>query len=58
MDYFPDSDIFDLGHDVMPFLAGNASGFIIEDYLLDIGTPEKLRQAEIDLENGKIKIEH
>jgi NDP-sugar pyrophosphorylase family protein len=42
----------------MPFLAGNASGFIIEDYLLDIGTPEKLRQAEIDLENGKIKIEH
>ena len=55
MDFFPDQDIFDLGHDVLPLLAGKASGFIIDDYLLDIGTPEKLHQAEIDLKNGRIK---
>ena len=55
MRYFPERDIFDLGHDVLPFLAGNASGFIIEDYLIDIGTPEKLNQAEKDVKSGKIK---
>jgi mannose-1-phosphate guanylyltransferase len=54
MDFFPDQDIFDLGHYVLPLVAGNASGFIIDDYLLDIGTPEKLHQAEIDLKNGRI----
>jgi mannose-1-phosphate guanylyltransferase len=53
--YFPDKDIFDLGHDVLPGVAGNASGYVIDDYLLDIGTPEKLNQAENDMKNGKIK---
>lgn len=55
MDYFPDGDVFDLGHDVLPRIAGHASGYVIEDYLLDIGTPEKLTQAELDIKNGKIK---
>ncbi len=54
MSYFPDEEVFDLGHDVLPKLAGNASGYIIDDYLLDIGTHEKLKQAENDLENGTI----
>jgi mannose-1-phosphate guanylyltransferase len=54
MDYFPDRDIFDLGHDVLPSIAGNASGYIVKNYLLDIGTPEKLNQAETDMKNGKI----
>lgn len=54
MDYFPDVDIFDLGHDVLPRVVGHASGYVIEDYLLDIGTPEKLYQAENDVINGKI----
>ncbi len=58
MDYFPDRDIFDLGHDVLPHIVGNAAGYIMDDYLLDIGTPEKLIQAEKDIKNGKIKISH
>ena len=56
MDFFPDKDIFDLGHDVLPLVAGSASGYILDDYLLDIGTPEKLVQAENDIKNGKIKV--
>ena len=56
MDFFPDKDIFDLGHDVLPLVAGSASGYILDDYLLDIGTPEKLAQAENDMKNGKIKV--
>ncbi|GBD96584.1 MAG TPA: nucleotidyltransferase family protein [Nitrospirae bacterium] len=55
MDLFPDRDVFDLGHDVLPRVAGNAAGYIMDDYLLDIGTPEKLTQAEKDVKNGKIK---
>ncbi|MEW6601750.1 MAG: nucleotidyltransferase family protein [Nitrospirota bacterium] len=56
MKYFPDSDTFDLGHDVLPRVVGLASGYLIEDYLLDVGTPEKLHQAENDVKNGKIKL--
>ena len=54
MDYFPDLDIFDLGHDVLPRITGNASGYIMSEYLMDIGTSEKLCKAEKDVENGKI----
>ncbi len=56
MDLFPDKEIFDLGHDVLPLVAGSASGYILDEYLLDIGTPEKLIQAENDMKNGKIKV--
>ena len=56
MDYFPDEDVFDLGHDVLPLVVGRASGYVIDDYLLDIGTLEKLTQAENDMKNGKTKI--
>jgi mannose-1-phosphate guanylyltransferase len=56
MDYFPHEDVFDLGHDVLPRLVGFASGYVIEGYLLDIGTPEKLNQAEKDIKNGKLKM--
>jgi mannose-1-phosphate guanylyltransferase len=58
MDHFPDRDVFDLGHDVLPRIVGHASGYIIEDYLLDIGTPQKLYQAENDIKNGRIKFSH
>jgi mannose-1-phosphate guanylyltransferase len=51
-DFFPEKDVFDLGYDVLPHIVGNASGYIIEDYLLDIGTPEKLCQAEDDIKNS------
>jgi len=55
MDYFPEGEVFDLGHDVLPRIVGNVSGYIMDDYILDIGTPEKLVQAENDIKNGKIK---
>lgn len=51
LDFFPDREIFDLGYDVLPELAGKASGYIVEDYLRDIGTPERLKQAENDIKN-------
>lgn len=51
---FPEKDVFDLGHDVLPKIAGKAAGYIMDDYLLDVGTPEKLNQAEKDVKNGKI----
>ncbi len=54
MNYFPESEIFDLGHDVLPDVIGNAAGYIIDNYLLDVGTPEKLEKAEKDMKNGKI----
>ncbi len=54
MDYFPDREVFDLGHDVLPHVNGNAAGYVMDDYLLDVGTPEKLDQAEKDVKNGKI----
>ena len=56
MDHFPDREVFDLGHDVLPRVIGHASGYVVEDYLLDIGTPDKLYQAENDIKNGKIKL--
>lgn len=56
--HFPDRDVFDLGHDVLPRVVGHAAGYVIEDYLLDIGTPEKLNQADSDMKNGKIKFSH
>lgn len=56
MDLFPDKDVFDLGHDVLPRVVGNASGYVMDEYLLDIGTSEKLTQAGNDMKNGKINI--
>jgi mannose-1-phosphate guanylyltransferase len=55
-DFFPDRDVFDLGHDVLPHLAGRAAGYVLDEYLLDVGTKEKLEQAENDIKNGKIKV--
>ncbi len=58
-DFFPrDQGMFDLGHDVLPRIAGNASGYTVKNYLLDMGTLEKLNQAETDMKNGKIKFSH
>jgi mannose-1-phosphate guanylyltransferase len=58
MDLFPDKEIFDLGHDVLPHIVGNAAGYLMNEYLLDIGTPENLARAENDIKNGKIKVSH
>lgn len=53
--FFPDREVFDLGYDVLPCVVGNASGYVIEEYLLDVGTHDKLKQAEKDVMNGIIK---
>ena len=53
--FFPDKEIFDLGYDVLPRMVGSASGYLIEEYLLDIGTPEKLEQAERDMKNNAFR---
>jgi mannose-1-phosphate guanylyltransferase len=54
-EFFPDREVFDLGYDVLPELAGKAAGYIMSDYLIDIGNTEKLIQAEEDMKHGKIK---
>ena len=42
---FPGTRTFDLGHDVLPRLAGRMYGQVIEEYLQDIGTLEKYLDA-------------
>jgi mannose-1-phosphate guanylyltransferase len=56
--YFPNQEVFDLGYDVLPKLAGDAKGYTMTDYLLDIGTPEKMKQAEIDIKHDKLATKH
>ncbi|MBI5739880.1 MAG: nucleotidyltransferase family protein [Nitrospirae bacterium] len=50
-DLWPDREIFDLGHNVLPHIAGKAAGYVIDDYLLDIGTPDKFNKAEKDVKD-------
>jgi mannose-1-phosphate guanylyltransferase len=57
-DLWPDREIFDLGYDVLPKIAGKASGYVIDDYLLDVGTPDKLYKAEQDIKNKVFKSGH
>jgi mannose-1-phosphate guanylyltransferase len=56
IDIFPDREIFDLGYDVLPLMVGKTSGYIMKDYLLDIGTIEKLRQAEEDIRKNRLNV--
>ena len=42
---FPNTREFDLGHDLLPRLAGRMYGQVIEEYLQDIGTLEKYFSA-------------
>ena len=63
LDYIPADRPSDFGHDIFPaILAGNLSvyGYILrdDDYLVDIGTIEKYRQANEDIANGKIRFEN
>jgi len=58
INYFPDKTEFDLGYDVLPRIVGAASGYMLEDYLLDIGTHDKLIQAERDIKNNILCIKH
>lgn len=51
-DFFPDKEIFDLGYEVLPRIIGVTAGYVMNDYLLDIGDVRKLKQAEEDIQNG------
>lgn len=45
-DYIPDRPgVVDFGHDVLPRLVGRMAGYVIDDFLVDIGTPAALEQA-------------
>lgn len=50
-DFFPTerslSGPFDLGYHVIPNLIGNMKAYFIEDFLIDIGTPESYEKAQI-----------
>ncbi len=44
--YFPDAAFCDFGKEVLPSLVGKMYGWEIQDYLIDIGTPENYRKAQ------------
>ena len=46
-------DDFDIGHDLLPRLAGRMRGWVINGYHRDVGTPESLAEIESDLEAGR-----
>jgi mannose-1-phosphate guanylyltransferase len=44
--HIPDRDgVVDFGHDVFPRLVGRLHGYVIDDFLMDIGTPTALAAA-------------
>jgi mannose-1-phosphate guanylyltransferase len=46
LSHIPDSDrVVDFGHDVFPRLVGRIHGHVIDDFLMDIGTPTTLAAA-------------
>lgn len=48
-DYIPKKEKSDFGCDVLPNLIGQMKGFLINDYLLDIGNIERYQQAQRDI---------
>ncbi len=46
----------DFGRDVLPGLAGemNVRAYVTSEYVKDVGTPERVKEAERDLMSGKI----
>jgi mannose-1-phosphate guanylyltransferase len=48
--YLPDhlsgGDSLDFGFDILPKLVGNMYGYVIEEFFLDIGTPETYQKAQ------------
>lgn len=47
---------FDIGKDVLPYFVKNyrVCAYITPEYIKDIGTPDRLKQAGIDIVSGKI----
>ncbi len=46
--YLPARSPADLGFDVLPGLVGKMYGYVTEEYILDIGTPENYHRAQMD----------
>lgn len=46
LDIIPDYDVTDFGYHVLPQLVGKMSGYITNDFLMDIGTVSNLKLAE------------
>jgi mannose-1-phosphate guanylyltransferase/phosphomannomutase len=49
LDYIPVDQHYDFGHDVFPAMLAEGEqvkGYIIEDWLIDIGLPEKYEEAD------------
>lgn len=46
--YFPDAGFIDFGRDILPKLAGKMYGYKINDYLIDIGTMENYKKAQVE----------
>jgi mannose-1-phosphate guanylyltransferase len=44
-DYIPEKDPVDFGFDVLPGLVGHMHGYVIKEYLLDIGKPGDYKRA-------------
>jgi len=49
--YFPDQEFIDLGFDVLPQLAGKMYGYLVTEYLLDVGTHETYQRAQSDVKS-------
>ena len=54
-DYFPKCEVFDLGHDILPLLVNNMQGYLLKDYLIDIGNHENYQRAQKEWKNDNYK---
>lgn len=54
----PAKEILDIGYDLLPKFTNNMKGYLIEDYIFDIGNIKKLEQAESYVINNPGEFEH
>jgi mannose-1-phosphate guanylyltransferase len=52
LDYLPETLPADIGRDLLPSLVGRMNGYPIDGLVLDIGTPERYREAQEILRDG------
>lgn len=58
LDYVPADTLYDFGHDLFPALLTEGIplyGYPIDAYLVDIGTMERYRQAQLDVREGCLR---
>ncbi len=52
LSHLDDRQPLDFGFDVLPTLVGEMYGFTVDDYVLDVGTPERYDRAQRDAHHG------